>query len=377
MNEKDLRRVLDETMARSVFPDSGKQEILQRMNGGKPIMKKKLSLGLVCALVLMLLTCTALAATLLSRNVLEPFVGPVSEETSQFIQRDLAKVSYAHCDVEIREAAYDGMSLYILYSIRDRNATEPWENLDEATRNAYLEAESFPAMEADGIGWWKDALWINGQPINMPGNSVCYTYLGQEPGELLFYQMYRLDQEGIRLSGDAVEIALPVGTRGLLTSGSIKPPESGVITFTLNADTALSHTLIQQPQAAAVVTDKVVASVSQVDYTPLQTYITLSLQAREGALDAFVAEYGPGPLDENGQLLYPYTDQFVFGGWVDSLVLVDETGTPLFPEVSGCNGYSDTWAEFVYPHMETIPDALYLAPMVDGQARMAEAIRVR
>lgn len=369
MKESELRRALTQSMSRSVFPDSGKQEILDRMNGGKPVMKRKLSLGLVCAMVLVLLTCTAVAATLLNRNVLEEMVGNVTETAEQYIQRDLAKVSFEHCDVEIKEAAYDGMSLYILYGIRDRSATESWETLDEATRSAYLNEESFPAMKADKIGWWRDGIWINGKAIDMPQGSTMHASFSEQPGEMLFYQMYRLDQEGIFLKGNAVEIGLSIG--------EAHSDEHGMVTFTLNADSGLNHTLTEYPKTNATVTDKVTAAVAQVNYTPLQTYITLSLKVNEDAMAAFIKENGEGPVDDKGQVIFPYSGMHVYGGWVESLKLVDENGVELFPGEIGCNGFSDQASEFVYPSMKTIPEKMFLAPVTNGQADMTQAISVR
>lgn len=43
------------------------------------------------------------------------------------------------------------------------------------------------------------------------------------------------------------------------------------------------------------------------------------------------------------------------------------------------NGYSDNWAEFTYPYLDSqeLPDELWMASMLDGTADMTTAVRVR
>ena len=62
---------------------------------------------------------------------------------------------------------------------------------------------------------------------------------------------------------------------------------------------------------------------------------------------------------------------------MNSLRLVDGNGTELFPGYSGINGWGDSWAEFLYPCVESLPDALWLAPVENGAANLSRAVRVR
>lgn len=57
--------------------------------------------------------------------------------------------------------------------------------------------------------------------------------------------------------------------------------------------------------------------------------------------------------------------------------LVDGEGTELFPGRYGNNGYSDEWAEFLYPCIGDLPEELYLAPFVDGRADLTQAVKVK
>ena len=67
------------------------------------------------------------------------------------------------------------------------------------------------------------------------------TIAGEEPGELLFYMMYRLDQEKLYLSGTDVEIAMPIGENQPFESlvqneetGKLEKPSAGLVTFHLD-----------------------------------------------------------------------------------------------------------------------------------------------
>jgi hypothetical protein len=105
----------------------------------------------------------------------------------------------------------------LVYSVRERAATKPAGVYDETAKRWFADESSLPAMQRDNIGWWVDHIWINGKSIDMPNMSGGDTMGSETPGELLFYQMYRLDQENVYLNGK-VEISLPIGER--------QPPES-------------------------------------------------------------------------------------------------------------------------------------------------------
>ena len=119
------------------------------------------------------------------------------------------------------------------------------------------------------------------------------------------------------------------------------------------------------------------ARATEVCYSPLMTYITLELEAAPGVVEAYQAENGKGYYDEDGNLLWEYSGMDVFGDWICSLRLVDGEGTELFPGRYGNNGYSDEWAEFLYPCIGDLPEELYLAPFVDGKADLTQAVKVK
>ena len=95
------------------------------------------------------------------------------------------------------------------------------------------------------------------------------------------------------------------------------------------------------------------------------------------ALAAFIRINGEGPKNEDGEVMWAYGGMDVFQDWVCSLELVDGQGKLVFPGHAGQNGYSNEWAEFLYPYLENIPAELYLAPLKDGAADMSQAVRVK
>lgn len=110
------------------------------------------------------------------------------------------------------------------------------------------------------------------------------------------------------------------------------------------------------------------------------TYITLALEPTADSIAAYRAEHGEGVCGEDKTLLWAYGSMEVYGDWLASLELVDGTGSRIFPEHSyGCNGYSETWAEYTYPYMSPadLPSELWLAPMEGDTASMATAVRVK
>lgn len=65
MNENDLRRALKACLSDSAFPAAKQREVIRQIKGEKPIMKKKISVALVCAIMMVAaLSGVALAAGL-------------------------------------------------------------------------------------------------------------------------------------------------------------------------------------------------------------------------------------------------------------------------------------------------------------------------
>ena len=335
---------------------------------------------LAVALAALLILSVAVAVAW-GRNVIDFFIMDTVTGSRGMIQKNLGSAAYAHCDITIREAAYDGMSLYILYAVQDRDATQPLGMLDPYTGERYMEDTRTPGMEADNVSWWRDGLWINGVDTDVPGMSR-WEYRGTDnPGEMLCYQLWRLDQLGVYLNGQ-VEITLPLGERQpyeTLTYDQQRRtlvPEEGVMTFTLDASIRDSVT-VEHPDYRREI-GGVTAWVSEAVYTPVQIYLTLNYQVPQAVLDAYIAQQGGQPEDE----LLQYTPMSVVSSWIFDMGLVDGAGTPVQnPTVFlyGCEGLSDSQAWFTFPAISEFPSELYLALYDDhtGSFDLSRSIRVR
>ncbi len=348
---------------------------------------KRAAVFALAAVVLM--GAVALATGILKHNVFELTVGDNPKAAESIIQYDLAKESFNECDIEVKEAAYDGMSLYVVFSVRDRNAAEPVGEYDPETDTYYVGEDTIPAMQRDGIGWWDDGLWIDGEDVPMPGMSAMNTVGSETPGELLFYNVFRLDQSDIHLNGKNVEIALPIGKEqprdSLVIDRSgekpkVRKPEAGLVTFRL--DCSLRDDITVDHPNLETKLDELTAKASEVTYSPIQMYLTLDLLVNPDAISVFVAKNGEGVCDENGKLVVAYDGGDVAGDWLNSLELVDGDGKPLFESEKlagryGLEGYNAEHAWFTFPYLDAYPERMFLAPMDGDRADMAQAVRVK
>ena len=349
----------------------------------KMIPSKRRTLTLAVA-VLLLLAAVAAAATLLARNVFDVTLGNTPPNASSLTQYDLANETIGNAEITLKEAAYDGMSLYVLYSIRDVTATEPLGEMDEESGERYLRQEDYEHLETLDVGWWWDNLWIDGKMIDMPQMSGGHELPGEENGEILYYMQYRLDQENVYLDGTDVEIALPIGKRQrmdiLVTDPEtrmIEKPQKGMLTFRMNCSDRAQVTA-EEPNFP-MEGPHWRARVSNVVYSPIQMYITLDWAVRPEVLEAYIAENGDGYY-ENGIKYWDYDGLEVCGDEIMNLVLTDEAGNPVFENMQGfygCGGAGNTRAWYTFPYAKQYPDPMYLMPATDGTPDPSLAIRVR
>lgn len=360
--DKEFARMLDGTLpdVPLLFDQAMEKTLAEIVASGRKMRTPlKRRIGLVVLAAVLILASIALAMAL-NPNVFEALLGTTPSNGQDLIQRDLARVSFDEVDVELREAAYDGLSLYLLYSIRDRNATAPVGEYDPELGLWLLSEETMPAMERDNVGWWFDTLWINGDRVGIPGMSSFQAFGSEVPGEILFYQLYqRLDQEGIYLSGET-EIGLPIlkkvdlGTLPRNQEGRLLIPadDEHVLYFTIDAS-AREGIVVETPNIETVMEDEVRVSVSSVTYSPIKLYITVQMEGVKG-------------------------DDW---GWPFEAELVDKNGKRVFETMegfgNGCQSWGNAVAYFQYPYLETYPDEMYLAPMDGDAADMTKSVRVR
>jgi hypothetical protein len=351
----------------------------------KPMLNKRRALAFVLAAILMIAT-VAVAATLLTHNVFYVTLGDSPANAASITQYDLAKETFGNVEVAIKEAAYDGMSLYVVYSIRDLTATEMLGKAQKEGELRYISEVEYEQMVNLGVGWWTDNLWINGKSISdMPVMSGGETIGGEQPGEALYYLQFRLDQIDLYLEGKDVEISMPIGERQPLGSLKItrdpysaQLPEKGIVSFKLDC-TKHKGITVTEPN---IVTEgpNWSAKVIKAVYSPIQMYVTLEWAVKPELLEAYIAENGDGIYNENGVKLFDYGGMDIFGDEIRDMQLVDENGKPVFETMEGfygCGGYGSENAWFTFPYKENYPEKMYLAPVFHGEADMNLAVQVK
>lgn len=348
----------------------------------KPLPVRR-ALLIAALMVLAIATVATAAIRWLVFDDLWPFAG-TPNAADQVMQSHLAQVTVNNVEITVEEAGYDGRSLLLVYSYRmlDTDTPSGMDREDEGGLSACM--EDLQRVADRGVGWWIDHIWFDGKAMDMPGNS--YGDTRWVSGKLMERQVYRLDNESIRLNGP-VEISLPIGERQPLADytrldhpekyaedGTLLLPQAGMVTFTL--DTSGRLPLVVETPEVPFVMEELTAMVTEAAFSPLMTYITLQLEVSPQALTAYKAEYGEGFYDSEGNLIYRYDGTEIVAPWLYSLHLVDGTGRIVTTE-GGNNGYGSDWAEFVYPAIENLPEELWLAPVENGQTDRSRAVRVR
>ena len=368
---------------RETLADIARAEAMKEDSVMKPMITKRRSVTLVLAAILLVATVAA-AAALLYRNVFVVTLGDTPQNAAAFTQRDLAKETVGNMEITVKEAAYDGMSLYILYSIRDLTATEPFGVIDQGTGERSWQAGDYDRIAELNVGWWLDNLWIDGERVSMPHMSHMEELPGEENGEILYYNMFRLDQEGLFFRGTDVEITMPIGEKQSLETltysedlGEYEKPEKGLVTFRMDCS---GREQVQTTEPNILMEgSRWSAKASRVIYSPIQLYITLEWAVKPEVLEAYIAENGDGYY-ENGIKYWDYDGLEVCGSEIMNLSLVDENGKPVFESMEGfygCGGAGNTEAWYTFPYAEEYPKRMFLAPLEGDTADMSQAIQVK
>lgn len=345
----------------------------------------RFSFRTVALALALVMAISAVALTATQWHVFDNLPFLTGKETPKnadtLMQANLYQDTVNNVEITVKEAGYDGRTLLLQYSYR-------MLDVDKTFGPEGLSDDDLQLLADHHVGWWIDQIWFNGRAMDMPENSGAVQCGTNVPGEIEITEYWRLDNEGFMLTGP-VKISLPIGECQRLSDysrinhpekydvdGTLKLPEKGMVTFTFDARDALSKVTTLRPNVEKELPN-VTAKVTEAAFTPLMTYITLNLKVNPDAMAAYIQENGAGHKDENGQVIFPYSDMDVLGEWIMSLELVDGSGALLFPGHCGQNGYGNEWAEFLYPYIETIPNELYLAPVKDGAADMIQAVQVK
>ncbi|MBO5570688.1 MAG: DUF4179 domain-containing protein, partial [Clostridia bacterium] len=140
------------------------------------------------------------------------------------MQSNLYQDTVNNVEITVREAGYDGRTLLVQYSYRMLDVDKVYgvtaaeefgeklpDGMEPDTILEQLSDEAFDTLAAHNVGWNFDQLWINGQGVDMPTNSGGVYSGSKIPGELIYTEYWRLDNEGIFLHDGVNQITLPIG----------------------------------------------------------------------------------------------------------------------------------------------------------------------
>lgn len=249
-----------------------KDGVLSKITEGEnPIMKKKISAAIALVMVLLLAALAAAMAltngfglfSLMGRDKTEEF-STVQSDAYALLKKDVASYSFAHVDVTIKEAVYDGRYLRVVYSTRDRSAAAPF-SVDFNTEQA--ESFTFEAANADHINWMTmDWCTVDGQHVYPLGETG--TYAGEGKGEIISWEQF--DLTGITLK-DPFTVELPI-------CNTVETPKE--LTFTMSS-TNLQGVYRIQPPAAARLGDYTL-TVKEMLITPIRVYLDVEISVDPG-----------------------------------------------------------------------------------------------
>ena len=290
-----LRSALDDRLRNIVLDDALQARIVSAaQREGEPPMKRKFSLALAAALLLVLLTAAAFALTngfglfdLMGKHKTEEFA-TVQPAAYDLVHRDVASLRINDIEVTVKEAVYDGRYLRVVHATRDLNEKEHFDG--DAIWNGEFR---FEKAEQEGIQWFSmDWAVVNGQdvmPLGEAGSGA-----GPNPGETLAWIQYDLSELGPLTQ---LEVNLPIRGR--------KSIEQKELAFTLDAD-KLPGVYPLMPVEEVRFADYT-ARVQEVLISPIRIYVTMELVADAGVSPERVKE--------------------LFGSWQVAGALTDEANT--------------------------------------------------
>lgn len=264
----------------------------------------------VLAITLALVICLAGTALAVGNglnlfNFFEVIGSPnptVQPEAYTLTAHDVASHSFEHTDVAVREAAWDGRVLRILYSVRDRTVDRVFT--DDEIWTEY----DLPGARQDGItaDWGCDYLYVNGVSLCLTGWMA--SRAGSEPGEVLvalesdLVERIASEKADITL-GDTFEVWLPIIGMG----GKDETPED--LHFTVQNTDLVGVRHIALPEKT-VLADGTEIAITNFMITPIRIYIQATVTLPAGLTDEEIDSYVWGISKESTQ----FGQEIVDGG---------------------------------------------------------------
>ena len=304
------------------------------------------------------------------------------------------------------EVYYDGVSAYVLYTIREIGATESIGTPD-AEGKYWLDGEDEHYVNNRGVGWHEDCLIINGQKVDMPITDEAW-YGSEEPGVVKHYMKIRLDQAKIALPKDdpnALTLQIPYGqvkTLGLPVGDDMPLNRNDIHFEEMEAykaanqidDVGYLFANLNTPEIEVKTFDvnrkignSTIGSVETI-VTPVRLYINVTLTPDEAAVEAQHEKDKAIPNWEN--VPEDFSAGTVNDEWAFAVTLVDADGNELKDMcrgfATGVMGVGSNVAMFEYNlqvsnengyAMPELPEQLYLAVVADdGTIDMTTAVQV-
>lgn len=251
--------------------------------------RKKLAAVILVAALMLALAAGALAWAI-QRGVFN-FLGvwtnqmsemPVQEDAYSLLQSELCHVSYAHVDVDVREAVYDGHELRVVYSVWDRSATE-------MVTEDQLTGIGLPAALEDGLVLC-DYVVVNDVRADL---GLTFTGVGEKPGEILYYLSSNLAENGELEIGDTLTIGLPIMAGGENSTTAQYVPDG--MTFTIPA--SIDPQLVQGAIVPITQTvDGVPITLEKAIFSPVSAAVTLRMDGEETAINDLAMRWGSAML---------------------------------------------------------------------------------
>lgn len=304
------------------------------------------------------------------------------------------------------EVYYDGVSAYVLYTIRELGATESI-GMPDAEGKYWLDQEDEHYVSNRGIGWHEDCLMINGQKVDMPIADEAW-YGSEEPGVVKHYMKIRLDQAKIALpedDPDALTLPIPYGqakTLGLPIGDHIPLNRNDIHFEEMEAykaanqidDTGYLFANLNTPEIEIKTLDvnrkignSTIVSVETI-VTPVRLYVNVTLEPDAAAV---AVQHEKDKAIPNWENVPEYFSACTVNDeWASAVTLVDADGNELTDMCCGfASGMVSVGAnaamfeynlqvnnENGYPTPD-LPEQLYLAMAADdGTINTATAVQV-
>ncbi|MBR6186409.1 MAG: hypothetical protein IKQ41_09135 [Clostridia bacterium] len=270
MEEKNLQKKLERA-----FPDVPKvfhdrlwetAEALRREDQ-KMKSRKIMRFALTCLLILSL-TGGALAAAkhygVLNFNSgwddSHYFTLPGAED---MIRYDLAKARTGELLWTVKEAAYDGRVLRILYAVQYTGASVAWTGGDAYSEYQDLLLSHGVSLQCDGTG----EIFVNSRAVNLETVDACF---GEAAGEIECWVDCRLEGGGEKMRPEGeIAVSMPFRFRDDAVRGN---SDADALAFTMNVGDAAGKYALRLPAPCALDTGAVV-EITDLHFSPVTVFI--------------------------------------------------------------------------------------------------------